>query len=140
MCSRLFLNGINDARGTHVSIYFILMRGEYDALLRWPFAFKVSFILLDQSTSNDNQCHISTFFWSNIRSNCFQRPRLEMNEAYGIENFISLKEFRQNQHRYVQNDTMFIKIKVDFTCLASDTSILKNSFFIEKKMVGFLFI
>jgi hypothetical protein len=60
-----------------------------------------------------------------------------MNEAYGIENFISLNEFRQNQHRYVQNDTMFIKIKVDFTCLASDTSISNKTIFIEKKMVGF---
>ncbi len=134
MCSRLFLNGVNDACGTHISIFFILMRGEYDAILKWPFVFKVSFTLLDQSTSDDNQYHFSDCFWSDIRSNCFQRPRSEMNEAYGIEKFVSLEQFRQNQHRYVQNDTMFIKIKVDFTCLGSDTSILNSTIFIEKKI------
>ncbi len=134
MCSRLFMNGVNDACETHISIFFILMRGEYDALLKWPFAFKVSFILLDQSTSDDNQCQVSNFFWPDIRSNCFQRPRLEMNEAYGIEKFISLEQFRQNKHRYVQDDTMFIKVEVDFTCPATDTGISNSSIlWVEKK-------
>ncbi len=78
MRSKLFLNGVNNAGGTHLSIYFLLMRGDYDALLEWPFRFKVTFSLLDQS----NQIHWRKFFWSEIKSICFQRPRLEMNEAY----------------------------------------------------------
>ena len=123
MCSRLFLNGVDDARKTHLSIYFILMQGEYDALLKWPFAFKVSFTLLDQSTSQDDQCHFSTCFWSDIRAECFQRPSLKMNCAYGIEKFISLEQFRQNLHRYVQNDTLFIKVEVDFSSSSSGKNI-----------------
>jgi hypothetical protein len=109
MCSRLFLNGINHARGTHLSLYFILMRGEYDSLLKWPFHFKVKFSLLDQSSTKDNQHHFSEYFWSDTSSTCFQRPQLEMNEAYGIEKFFPL-----DLDRYIQNDTMFIKIEVDF--------------------------
>ncbi|CAF1634302.1 unnamed protein product [Adineta ricciae] len=37
-----------------------------------------------------------------------------MNEAYGIEKFISLVKFKQNQNIYAQDDTMFIRVEVDF--------------------------
>ncbi|CAF1382364.1 unnamed protein product [Adineta steineri] len=110
MCSRLFLNGINDARNTHMSIYFILMLNEYDAILEWPFHYKVKFSLINK----DNQHHFVNFFWPDINSICFQRPRLQMNEGYGFEKFISLEEFQQKQDQYIQDDTIFIEIKVDF--------------------------
>ena len=31
-----------------------------------------------------------------------------------FEEFISVDQFRQNQHRYLQDDTIFIQIRVDF--------------------------
>ena len=115
MRCRLFFNGVNGAWNSYLSIFFLLMRGEYDAILHWPFTFKATFTLIDQSKSEDNQHHISASFWSNRQSGCFQRPHLEMNDAYGIENFFSFEQFQQNQHRYVLDDTMFIAIEVDFS-------------------------
>jgi hypothetical protein len=90
------------------------MRGDYDALLEWPFCFQVTFSLLDQSIFKNNRNHWSKFFCSDTKSICFQRPRLEMNEGYGMENFISIEQFQQNRYRYVQDDTIFIQIEVDF--------------------------
>ncbi|CAF5164354.1 unnamed protein product, partial [Rotaria magnacalcarata] len=52
--------------------------------------------------------------WPNTGSICFQRPRLAMNEAYGIKKFIALDEFQMNRNHFVQNDTIFIKIELDF--------------------------
>ncbi|KAJ1077915.1 hypothetical protein K5549_011242 [Capra hircus] len=37
MCLRAYLNGDGTGRGTHLSLFFVLMRGPHDALLRWPF-------------------------------------------------------------------------------------------------------
>ena len=34
MCARLYLNGDGMGRGTHLSLFFVVMRGEFDALLR----------------------------------------------------------------------------------------------------------
>ena len=48
MCARIYLNGDGMGKGTHISLFFVIMRGEYDALLRWPFRQKVTFMLLDQ--------------------------------------------------------------------------------------------
>ncbi|CAF3710764.1 unnamed protein product [Rotaria sp. Silwood1] len=114
MRARLFLNGTDSAQDTHMSIFFILMRGEYDAILKWPFPFKMIFSLINQLTTEKDRHHLSQFFWPDKQSICFQRPRLEMNEAYGIKKFISLNKFQQNRNQYVQDDTMFIKIEVDF--------------------------
>lgn len=41
MCLRLYLNGDGTGRGTHLSLFFVVMRGPNDALLRWPFNQKV---------------------------------------------------------------------------------------------------
>lgn len=42
MCLRLYLNGDGTGRGTHLSLFFVVMRGKYDALLKWPFSQKVN--------------------------------------------------------------------------------------------------
>ena len=41
MCARIYLNGDGMGKGTHMSLFFVVMKGEYDALLPWPFRQKV---------------------------------------------------------------------------------------------------
>ena len=107
MCARIYLNGDGMGRGTHISIFFVVMRGQYDALLRWPFRQKVTFMLLDQ----DNVEHVIDAFRPDPNSSSFQRPRRETNIASGCPMFCSLSEL--NNHAYVRDDAMFLKIIVD---------------------------
>ncbi|CAF1158685.1 unnamed protein product [Rotaria sordida] len=81
MRARLYLNGDGNARRTHISLFFILMRSEYDAILRFPFNYKVTFCLYDQTPTEQ---HIIDSFQPDIKSNSFQHPRSEMNIASGI--------------------------------------------------------
>uniref|UniRef100_UPI00358F5321 TNF receptor-associated factor 2-like isoform X2 n=1 Tax=Myxine glutinosa TaxID=7769 RepID=UPI00358F5321 len=37
LCMRVYLNGDGVGRGTHISLFFVIMKGEYDALIKWPF-------------------------------------------------------------------------------------------------------
>lgn len=41
MCLRIYLNGDGTGRGTHLSLFFVVMKGPNDPLLRWPFNQKV---------------------------------------------------------------------------------------------------
>lgn len=41
LCLRLYLNGDGSGKKTHLSLFIVIMRGEYDALLPWPFRNKV---------------------------------------------------------------------------------------------------
>ncbi|CAM4846316.1 unnamed protein product [Rotaria magnacalcarata] len=111
MRARLYLNGDGNARRTHMSLFFVLMRGPNDAILKFPFNYRVTFCLYDQTPE---QRHIIDSFRPDIRSSSFQRPRSEMNIASGIPKFFPLAMIQQDGNSYVRDDTMFIKVMVDF--------------------------
>ena len=114
VCARLYPNGDGIGNGTHMSIFFVVMRGEYDALLPWPFLQKVHFRLIDQDRIRDAY----DAFRPEPNSSSFKRPTSDMNIASGCPTFISHMELRQGG--YIRNDTMYIKIKVDTCGLRGD--------------------
>ncbi|CAF1338873.1 unnamed protein product [Rotaria magnacalcarata] len=111
MRARLYLNGDGNARRTHMSMFFVLMRSLNDQILKFPFNYKVTFCLYDQTPA---QRHIIDSFRPDIKSSSFQRPRTDMNIASGIPKFFPLEMIQQEGNPYVRDDTMFIKILVDF--------------------------
>ena len=103
MCIRAYLNGDGSGEGTHLSIFFVLMKGEYDPLLQWPFESKVSLILVDQ----DHKKHLVQTFKPNAQSSSFQRPKTDMNVASGCPEFADLSILDNTS--YVKDDVMYIK-------------------------------
>uniref|UniRef100_A0A3Q2D6Z1 TNF receptor-associated factor n=1 Tax=Cyprinodon variegatus TaxID=28743 RepID=A0A3Q2D6Z1_CYPVA len=112
MCLRLYLNGDGTGRGTHLSLFFVVMKGKCDALLKWPFSQKVTLMLLDQN----NREHIIDAFRPDITSTSFQRPISEMNIASGCPLFCPLSKLA-GKSPYLRDDTIFIKAIVDLTGL-----------------------
>ena len=106
MCARIYLNGDGMGRGTHISVFFVVMRGQYDAILRWPFRQRITFMLLDQ----DNIEHVIDEFRPDPNNPSFQRPRREANIASGFPLFCSLTQL--SRHAYVHEDTMFLRVSV----------------------------
>ena len=37
MCLRLYILGDGIGKSTHMSLFFVVMKGEFDAILQWPF-------------------------------------------------------------------------------------------------------
>ncbi|CAF4528893.1 unnamed protein product [Didymodactylos carnosus] len=110
MRMRLCLHGDGNARKTHLSLFFVLMRGDYDEILKWPFNFKVTFCLYDQS---DQQRHIINSFRPDVTSNSFQRPKTQMNVEFGFPKFYPLPEMLQDGNNYMKDDTIFLKCLID---------------------------
>jgi len=46
MCIRAYLNGDGPGYKTHLSLFFVLMKGEFDNLLQWPFQNYITLTLL----------------------------------------------------------------------------------------------
>ena len=111
MCVRTYLSGDGVGHGTHLSIFFVLMRGEYDPLLRWPFEHKVSLILVDQN----HRKHIVQTFKPSPDSTSFQRPKSDMNVASGCPQFAPLSVL--DDPSYVKNDIIYIKCIVDVSTI-----------------------
>ena len=114
VCARLYPNGDGIGKGTHMSMFFVVMRGEYDALLPWPFVQKVNFRLIDQDRIRDT-CDA---FRPEPHSSSFKRPTSDMNIASGCPTFISHAGLREGG--YIRNDIMFIKITVDMGNLCGE--------------------
>ncbi|XP_060063095.1 TNF receptor-associated factor 3-like [Ylistrum balloti] len=108
MCGRVYLNGDGTGKETHLSFFFVIMKGDYDALLPWPFKQRVSLMLKDQDTRTQDICDT---FTPNAVSNSFKRPETEMNVASGVPKFIAHN--RLETPTYVQDDTIYLMIKVD---------------------------
>ncbi|KAL3872159.1 hypothetical protein ACJMK2_040106 [Sinanodonta woodiana] len=109
MCIRLYPNGDGMGKGSHMSLFFVLMRGPYDALLSWPFMQRVTFMLIDQN----NREHVIDSFRPDPASSSFKRPTSDMNIASGCPLFIPHKRLDDPTYGYLKEDTMFIKTVVD---------------------------
>ncbi|XP_051832906.1 TNF receptor-associated factor 2 isoform X3 [Antechinus flavipes] len=112
MCLRIYLNGDGTGRGTHLSLFFVVMKGPNDALLRWPFNQKVTLMLLDQN----NREHVIDAFRPDVTSSSFQRPVSDMNIASGCPLFCPVSKM-ESKNSYVRDDAIFIKAIVDLTGL-----------------------
>ncbi|XP_070684369.1 TNF receptor-associated factor 5 [Pempheris klunzingeri] len=117
MAAKVYLNGDGEGRGTHLSLYVVLMPGDFDALLPWPFRQTVSLSVLDQSGAGN---HRSLSFRPDPASKSFQRPAAGSvsNVAVGFSCFVPLNKLETPQKsEYVKNDTLFVKVKVDMAGL-----------------------
>ncbi|NXA34848.1 TRAF2 factor, partial [Eudromia elegans] len=109
VCLRIYLNGDGTGKGTHVSLFFVVMKGDYDALLPWPFRQKVTFMLLDQN----NREHVIDAFRPDLTSASFQRPVNDMNVASGCPMFLPLSKLQSPKYAYVKEDTLFLKCIIE---------------------------
>ena len=77
-CTRLYLQGDGMGRSTHVSLFFVVMKPEYDQLLNWPMQKRITFELINHVNQAES---VIESFVSNPRSSSFQRPTNNMNVA-----------------------------------------------------------
>ncbi|XP_023556966.1 TNF receptor-associated factor 5 isoform X2 [Octodon degus] len=114
LCARAYLNGDGSGKGTHLSLYFVVMRGEFDSLLQWPFRQRVTLMLLDQSGKKN---HIMETFKADPNSSSFKKPDGEMNIASGCPRFVAHSTLESAKNTYIRDDTLFLKVAVDLTDL-----------------------
>ena len=112
MCIRVYLNGDGIGKGTHISMFFVLMKSEHDCLLSWPFKQSVRFTLINQV---DQDSSISEAFAPDLSSPSFQQPTAEMNVASGFPKFVR-QSILQNEE-FTKGNAIFIKAEVDPTGL-----------------------
>ena len=108
LCLRLYMDGDGSGKGTHLSFFLTIMKGEYDALLVWPFSQMVTLMLLNQSI---NKKHFVQCFKPEASSSSFWRPQSEMNIASGCPKFAPLSVLLDPH--FVKDDTIFLKCIIE---------------------------
>ena len=111
LCLRFDMNGDGAGKGTHVSFFLAIMRGDFDDLLSWPFQQMVTLLLLDQ----DKMKNIVQAFIPEPSFPSYQQPKTKMNIASGFPQFAPQSVLSNTS--YVRNDTIYLKVIVDITGL-----------------------
>ena len=106
----LFPNGHVEGENTHLSCFVVIMKGEYDAMLTWPFHKKVTVTLIDQQEKAEDRENIAMSFITTGSPECYGRPVNDENIGRGSRRFVSHEKL-QERH-YIVDDTMFIQIRI----------------------------
>ena len=109
---RLFLNGDGLGKSTHLSLFVVVMRSPWDALLQWPFKQKITLLLYDQNF----RAHISDAFKPDDSNPSFRRPENLMNIASGSSQFAPLSMLRPEENQenaYIKDDRLYVKVLID---------------------------
>ncbi|XP_068721867.1 TNF receptor-associated factor 5-like [Montipora capricornis] len=106
-----FLNGLGQGKGTHLSLYVVIMKGEYDAILPWPFHQRVDFVLIDQDDDIGVRQNKIWRLSCDRDSDYFKRPNKVKSLGFGCPKFVSLDTLRTRH--YIRDNTIFIRIDVD---------------------------
>jgi len=109
LCVRLYMNGHGCEWNSHLSFFFVLMKGDWDAILEWPFSHPVKFKVMGQAAKRGDD--VTASLLPDLRSESFAQPVEEMNVPRGVpQNAFPLDILARDG--YVLDDTMFVEVTI----------------------------
>ena len=109
----IYPNGTGTGLNTHLSVYIAIIKGEYDAILPWPFKKKVKFTVIDQQEDSDAERENVTrqLIPGNHPVSFASRPKQEESSSgRGYADFISHEQL--HSRRYIVDDTLFLQVDI----------------------------
>ena len=102
----------------HFSIGIVLMKGEYDDMLLWPFSRKITFTIIDQNKVLKERQNYTDYL-SPSKPELFLTPKSIFSERPGEKNMVFKKAIslfisheKLQTRRYIVNDTLFLQVDV----------------------------
>ena len=112
----LYPNGYGIATGSYMSLFIVLLRSNFDPILKFPLDGTVQFTLYDQTSTGQS---VFKSFLTRDQPTFFGKPTSEANAPYGISNFVQLDRLTTENSRFIVEDSIFIKTSVDFSHLSN---------------------
>ncbi|XP_046573707.1 TNF receptor-associated factor 6-like [Haliotis rubra] len=111
LCIRANLNGVDAAKGSHLSIFIHFMQGDWDEILDWPFSGRIVLSVIDQNPICELRNHIAETLIAKPNLAAFQKPVTPRNhKGFGYMEFVALSVL--DNADFVRNDTLIIKAQI----------------------------
>ena len=108
MALGVYANGDGPAKGTHVSVFAPILKGKYDAQLKWPFTGNVTFTLLNQLEDKNHH--------QDIMEQTAEQNAQAGGTIWGYSQFIrhsALDYDAVNNTQYLKDDTLYFRMSVE---------------------------
>lgn len=106
----IYPNGHGSYINTHLSVFIVVMKGEYDAVLAWPFSKKVRLTLIDQQDGGDKRENVCHLINPETGPANFCRLKEKENEGWGYSHYISHEQLKSR--KYIVDDTLFLQVEI----------------------------
>jgi hypothetical protein len=103
---RLFMNGVGESRGVHISVYVQMVCSD-DVNVEYPFRGVITFVLIDQTSGGQ---HLNTSIKASGNNVSFQKPKTSVNPENGVRAFAS-------RGSLVFTDTIVLGVAIRFNKL-----------------------
>ena len=113
VCLNVDANGYGGGKGTHVSVFTCLMKGENDDNLKWPFRGTITVTLLNQLQPNNHHSNDITFKKST--SEFSSRVKEGRSDGWGNYKFTPYTNLSHNKGKnivYLQNDCLYFSVDI----------------------------
>ena len=117
MCIRVVANGDGQGKETHISVYAVVMKGDYDDSLEWPIKGTVIVELLNQL--QDDAHHAIRFSYPEGKGDVSTQRVMAGDRAkrgYGKTRFIPYTELEKDQKKncqYLKDDSLYFRVTVE---------------------------
>lgn len=102
----LYPNGHGSGTNSHLSVYYNVLKGEYDALLPWPVKITMKITLIDQHPGEILKDNVESY----ISLTVSERPKSSNWNSRGSHQFLSQEKLMTRC--YLEHDTMFLRVDV----------------------------
>ena len=118
LCLSVDANGSGTGKGTHVSVYVLLMRGEFDDQLQWPLRGNITIQLLNQRGGGATGNAVMTITYDDsvpdsAAGRVVGRERTEIGHGYGkFTAHYDLAYNAMNNTQYLLNDCLRFRVSM----------------------------
>ena len=115
MCLKVHANGSSDAKGTYLSLFISLMRGDNDDNLKWPFKGTIKVSLLNQLEDGQHNARQPWSSGSDVSEDASSRVTggERAGTSWGRRRFISHQDLccnGNNKLQYLKDNTLFFRV------------------------------
>ena len=108
----VYPNGDVTNKHNYLSVFLVIMEGEYDALLPWPFHQRITFILVDQKERSDEKKNIVMESTTDPTLSSCAKPVAGnvVKPSIGLARFVTHKNLKTRG--YIVNDSLLLQVEV----------------------------
>ena len=111
-CLKIYSNGYGSSKGSHVKITAVIMKGQHDDQLKWPFS---GTIIVEVLNWLEDKGHHRQILSIDTNDRIDKVTRGEYGEDYGVRDFISQSSLplnRSNNTQYLNNqDCICVRVR-----------------------------
>ena len=107
-CLKVHANGYGSGKGSHITIAVVIMKGQHDDNLKWPFTGTIIIEVLNWLKDKEHKKQILTI---DTNDKIARVSKGEYGADYGLDNFIAHSSLSSTNTKYLYQDCICVRVR-----------------------------